>query len=256
MTDITNAGDLRTAYLQAFDSFSLTPGDIVESSEGRVNMRYARELLGTLVTANLLTVTDVNGEEDVWQVSNPGTYDNHTREEAEAVIDQWLSSTNPTESGSKPAAKKKDTKMNTKTPDTVHPCYCGCGENVPSKSFYRPGHDARHAGVVGRKIAANATTPGFDRRELLNDLPSDRLIAKAEAIAEKAMEKADAKIKREAEKAAAKAAKTEPQPEEGIVKVGKAEYAATRLPDGTVKYFKGDEEKVASKSAAATFTTE
>lgn len=252
--NITNAADLRTAYLQTFDGFALSPGDIVESSEGRVNMRYARELLGVLTTAGLLIASTVNDDEEVWQVNRPGTYDDHTRDEAEAEIDLWLSTTNPTEQGSKPSAQK-DRTMTKETPDTVHPCYCGCKENVPSKSFYRPGHDARHAGNVGRQ-AALLDPESTEYSDLLNDLPSDRLVEKAKGIEAKAREKADAKAAREEAKAnkPAKGSKTEPAPEEGTIKVGKNEFAATRRPDGTVVYFKGDEEKVASKSAAKTFT--
>ena len=249
---ITNADDLRFVYLLAFDSHAITPGDVTDASEGRINNRYSRELLATLTRAEMLAFTVVNGEEDVWQVLNPGTYDTATREEAEAAIDRWLSNTNPTESGSKPAAQK-DRTMTKETPNEVHPCYCGCKENVPSKSFYRPGHDARHAGQIGRQ-AALLDPQSTEYSDLLNELPSDRLVAKAKGIEAKAREKADAKAQREQAKEAKKAAKSEPVNEEGIVKVGKTEYAATRTPDGVVKYFKGDEEKVASKAAAKTFT--
>lgn len=259
--DTETFNDLRTAYLLTFDDFAIIPSDLVVHTEDRINLRYARELLGVLVTQGLV-VTDENGEgEDVWQ-TYPDTYDNIDREEAIRRFDETFKTTTA-----------KDKTM-TKTAETaVHPCYCGCKENVPAKSFYRPGHDARHAGVVGRQIAANANVKGFDRRELLNNLPSERLVAKAEAIAEKAFEKAEATAKREIEKDAAKTAKAnqpakskpkpkaEPEPEtkavtleEGIVKIGKAEFVATRNPEtGRVLFFKNDESREASKTAAATF---
>lgn len=36
---------------------------------------------------------------------------------------------------------------------TMHLCWCGCGIPVPAKSFYRPGHDSRHVGIVARAVA-------------------------------------------------------------------------------------------------------
>lgn len=32
-------------------------------------------------------------------------------------------------------------------------CWCGCGESVSEKAFYRPGHDSRHVGIVARQVA-------------------------------------------------------------------------------------------------------
>lgn len=263
---ITNAGDLKVTYMLAFDSFAISPGDIVDSSEGRVNMRYAREMLGVLANANLLVLVEDGEGSEAWQVANPGTYDNATREEAEATIEAWLANQNTIEPGDKPAKTKKDKTMTKDTPAEVGPCYCGCGGDRSAKSFYRPGHDARHAGQIGRQIAANYTVKGFDRRELLNELPSERLMAKAEAIAGKAIEKMDAKAMRDAERAknATNKAKTEPSvapeddgteaKEHGTVKVGKEEYVAVRYTaTGEVEYFKGADTKVASKTAAKTF---
>lgn len=252
--EITNAGDLRIAYLQTFDAFGLTPGDIVESSEGRVNMRYARELLGTLTEAGLLAVTNVNDEEDVWQVVDPGTYDDITRDEAEARIDAWLSQQHETESSNTTARRS-----NTMTENNNHltACLCGCG--AQTKSHYKPGHDARHAGEIGRHVAA--TTENVTDRSLYADLPSEALVTKAIGIAQKARDKADAKAAREQEREARKAEKgkkvepkPEPQVEQGTVKVGKTEYAAERDANGNVTYFKGDKTLKASATAAKTFT--
>lgn len=226
------AGDLRKAYLLSFDEFSTDPQEVADLVNG--NVRYARELLGVLTTNNLLTATDVNGDGDVWQVIDPGTYDDHTRDEAEAVIDAFIAKHLLTTAKKATAPKSK--------PDSVtadgSPCLCGCGEATGKKSNYRPGHDARHAGNVGRAIAAEYATPGFDRRELLAVLPSDSLKAKAEAIAEKAVEKANKK-----------SAKAGPVVEEGIITVGKNEVAALRT-DGVVSRVDG---KAVSKTAAKTF---
>lgn len=38
---------------------------------------------------------------------------------------------------------------------TAQPCACGCGELTGGGS-YRPGHDSKHAGAVGRQVAAEA----------------------------------------------------------------------------------------------------
>ena len=58
-------------------------------------------------------------------------------------------------------------------------CRCGCGEQATRPTaLYRPGHDARHAGAVGRAlIAAGHADPA-----LLDALPSQALRAKAEAV--------------------------------------------------------------------------
>lgn len=262
---ITNAGDLRTAYLQTFDGFAITPGDIVDSSEGRVNMRYARELLGTLVNANLVTVTDVNGDgEDAWQTML--THDEIEREDAERIIDGWLASQSETENTPQIRTKGKNMteSTNTKPEAAPHDCYCGCGEQVPGKSFYRPGHDARHAGALARKVAADASKD-VTTRTYYSDLPSEKLVTKAIGIALAVREKADAKVQRETEKAEAKAKReaekatnNQPKPpanETGTIKVGKNEFAAERNGEtGQITYFKGDKTLVASASAAKTFT--
>ena len=56
-------------------------------------------------------------------------------------------------------------------------CLCGCGELVQTmgRSLYRPGHDARHAGNLGRLAAET----GDD--SVLDVLPTPALKAKAAA---------------------------------------------------------------------------
>lgn len=58
-------------------------------------------------------------------------------------------------------------------------CLCGCGGSVIRPTApYLPGHDARHAGAVGRAlISAGHADPA-----LLDALPSPALRAKAEAM--------------------------------------------------------------------------
>lgn len=92
---------------------------------------------------------------------------------------------------------------NTNTPEVKAPefkaCACGCKENVPSKRTFRPGHDARHAGNVGRALAVKPNDAKV--KAALAEL-SAPLQAKAHRVAATAKAKADAKIEREAAKAA------------------------------------------------------
>lgn len=77
------------------------------------------------------------------------------------------------------------TKTTTEPTTTGVICTCGCGE--PTKSKYRPGHDARHAGQVGRSLATNPK----DKAALaaLSGM-SPALRAKAERIRDNAAAKA------------------------------------------------------------------
>ena len=73
--------------------------------------------------------------------------------------------------------------------DDLNVCGCGCGE--ATKSTFRPGHDARHAGNTGRALATNpkdkaaladlnAMTPGLRAKA---ERVRDNAIAKAESAA-------------------------------------------------------------------------
>lgn len=180
---VSTRDDLRATYLLAFDSFSTDPTEVADHIGG--NTRYGRELLGTLVTAGLLTEDDANGEV-VWQVANPGTYDDHERDEAVTVIDEFLNRTIPV-----PTTQKGKTMTTTatrpKTPkNATGKCLCGCGTN--STSNYRPGHDARHAGQIARQIAGPKVTPA-QATKALSALPSDALRLKASTMADRLIEK-------------------------------------------------------------------
>lgn len=65
-------------------------------------------------------------------------------------------------------------------------CHCGCGEQIGPKATYRPGHDARHAGMVARAIAAEPK----QEKTLLLALPSPALRTKAQRAAARATAKA------------------------------------------------------------------
>lgn len=152
---------LRATYLLAFDNFATDPTEVAALPEVG-NVRYAREILGLLQEHNLVVETDVNGEGMVWQTAD--TYDNATREQAEATIDGYLASYDAefqVAPEKAPARRSKPSKTN---PAGLPLCLCGCG--VAGKSDYRPGHDARHAGNLARAIlsgemAVNVATKGL-----------------------------------------------------------------------------------------------
>lgn len=87
-----------------------------------------------------------------------------------------------------------------KAPAKTAPCGCGCGVQTPRR--FRPGHDARLAGVVGRALAAGQTTP----KEARAALGSDRLFEKAQGIAKASNARVAKKAARQAANEAAKAA--------------------------------------------------
>lgn len=185
--------DLRLAYLLAFDQFAT---DHVEISDTypHVNTRYARELLAVLTSADLLILTKDNiGDNQAWKVNKPGSFEHHTRKDAEFVIDEWLAANYP---DAVPAATPKP-RTGTSSPkpkhDAVHPCLCGCGTPVPRKSNYRPGHDARHVGVVAREVASLPSRSTKKIAALIQSLPTDALRDKATAMAVRVSEKAKAK---------------------------------------------------------------
>ncbi len=118
-------------------------------------------------------------------------------------------------------------------------CRCGCSEAPTStRTSYRPGHDARHAGNVGRAIALN---PDLEVA-LLGELLTEALRAKAQRVASAARMKAAAKAQRKADKAARRAAKSktatpeiaEPEFTEGAVKKGRWTYPARAYGSGVV----------------------
>lgn len=80
------------------------------------------------------------------------------------------------------------------------PCRCGCGAPTkrPSAS-YLPGHDARHAGTVGRSVADLDAEQASIRIDLALATPALR--AKATGVADKARRAAAIKAARAAAKA-------------------------------------------------------
>lgn len=256
--EITSAQDIKTTYLLIFDAHGSTPGDVVDASDGRVNMRYSREMFGVLAQAGLTYEDDETGDDLTFVVDDTGM----DRDDAEAKIDAWL-----VKVGATTDSRAKTPTPKTKAPhDKMHDCYCGCEEQVPAKSFYRPGHDARHAGNVGRAIFARYGEDGFNVEfewgPALSALPSDRLKSKATDLANRLIAKAEAK---HAKANSTKPASNDPgvvdvnddgtdAKEEGTIKVGKTEYVAVRYTaTGEIEYFDGAVTKTPSRTAAKTF---
>lgn len=221
--------DLRNAYLFIADREQTLPSDV--SDKFGHNMRYSRELIGALMEKKLV-VLDTSTDLDFYSAGKITGNPLQTFDKVVKVPNSPAAGTDPKVKPAKKAAAKPATKE-------YHPCGCGCGENVPPKSSYRPGHDARHAGAVGREIAARVAEKGFDRRTLLAALPSDKLKAKAEKVAETAITKA-----------AGKSTPAVTKEVEGIVTVGKTEYAAVKTGDKVVRVDTG---KPVSAAAAKSF---
>lgn len=226
--------DLIKAYEFIVGKDQFLPSDLAD--EFGHNMRYSREIIGVLMSKKLATLntsTDLDYYEPVLPkgMASPREFGLKRLGLKEDAVRQ-------------PKAGKSATSSRPKVDHgEYHPCGCGCGEMVPPKSNYRPGHDARHAGQIGREIAANYAVKGFDRRELLAKLPSDALKAKAEKIAETTIAKAERKGRKDVEPVDVA--------EEGLIKIGKTEYPATRsLTTGEVTRVDG---KPVSKTAAKTF---
>lgn len=174
--------DLRTVFLIAVENGNLHPSDVVIFTDEKINLRYSRELVGVLTKEGLLTLSEEDGEE---YYSSTTPLD--TEEEATTHFNAWAekrSLAKPAEA--KPTATHPRTK---KVVNETGKCYCGCGAN--STSYYRPGHDARHAGQVARDMAQ--MTRKADREKAVKVLPSEALQKKASDMADRLMAKASAK---------------------------------------------------------------
>jgi hypothetical protein len=140
--------------------------------------------------------------------------------------------------------------------DEFTECRCGCGQPVKGKKAeYLPGHDARHAGQVGRAMVG---APDSERMLLLASLPSEPLRGKARRVYEKALAKRQAQAEREAKRAqrlADRQSKAAPEFVDGTVKKGRWSYPARQFANRTMRNEKrdGSGEWVAADEVAHTF---
>lgn len=151
------------------------PGDVVEEIPG-VNHRYARELLGMLVTDGLAEVVDnPQGGADMWRLTQEGA--NLAQERRRMVELKKHTGHTPKETPMASTKTRKSTKT-TRKPTTVpndggnRVCGCGCGAIVAGKSVFRQGHDARMvsqlvAAVIGggSSKAAAIVPPAFSEQD-------------------------------------------------------------------------------------------
>jgi hypothetical protein len=243
--------DLKTAYMTAFDNFSTEPVEVGNAVNG--NSRYGRELLGTLVNAGLVVTTDSTGDL-AWQCE--ATYDNVSREEAEATFEAWVAAWERDEDEepvkpAKKAAKKAAVAVN---PANLPVCACGCGIPVNYRTaMYKPGHDARHAGQIGRLAASRDAE---ERELIICQLPTEALRTKARRMVENIVNK-PAKAARKGRKAVAAPVVVEPVEVAGTVKKGRWTYPGLQR-DGVTYISRSrkntNEWDEADAKVAATFT--
>jgi len=201
---------------------------------GHENTRYTRELLGMLMGADLAIVfespdgdlyTAKSWDEDdqAWAAFND-RYPEPAVAPAKSSAPQTPRDATLPDGAPAPAEGKRG-----KTPT---PCLCGCGDLTASN--YRPGHDARHAGQIAKRMASE-----FERDPinmvLLAALPSEKLQEKALKMATRLIDKTRAgKPERKAEmEAAMEVADTMEEAAEEItgMELESAEEAAGQAPD-------------------------
>lgn len=104
------------------------------------------------------------------------------------------------------ARTRKSTQPTPKPKATPAPANCGCGCGVPTvsaKATFLAGHDARHAGNLGRALAAN---PDDAQAVAAYKAASPKLQAKIRKVEETAKRKAASKEAAKEAKVAAKEA--------------------------------------------------
>lgn len=106
-------------------------------------------------------------------------------------------------SNTKPAAPAA-----AKVAEAPAPCRCGCGQpTVRPEARYVSGHDARHAGVVGREAAKLDGDKWIAKIEAVFPVKTDpKLNAKAAGVVQTARKREADKVARAAARAAAKEA--------------------------------------------------
>lgn len=204
--DPTQFGVAKTVWLNYFDNpVETTMGDVaIETGFSRAMVRHATQ---TLVQADLLRA----------HPTRAGLFEHDYYDDPTTAFEEAFHMKND---------ETPTSAIGNRTEAQGTNCRCGCGEpTIGKKAEYRPGHDARHAGVIGRALAE--TQDSKARANLLNRLPSEALKAKAQAAFERALAKADRKkaglgtgrLNKAVKSAKGKGIK-------GTVKVGRWEYPA------------------------------
>lgn len=256
--------DLRNVYLAVHGSAITT--DIPDvAAKLNLKRQYVKELIGVLeghkdthgnqfVYLNLAAGEENNDTPHDWY-STHFTIDDHSAEDAAAWFDAHFPIPTPQD--------LVKTKTNLPGPNATGPkpvdgkgfaiCLCGCTGHVNKGRNYRPGHDARHAGMVARQMAEFPGVSNTDKRaSMLDVLPTDALRWKAATMADRLLAK---NAKQRVEPATEQVAKV--VFEQGTVKSGRWTYEAERNSvSGGVTYKKKNDPAwhVATDKVAATFT--
>lgn len=238
---------LRSAYLFVWEH---APTDRVAVVDGcRFNDRFAREILGVLATAGLITVENHEGEDLLYyneaKFTESGLADDE--EPAQELIDTWLAD-NGYEPTQAPTAKATTaTRPRTAKPKGSGECVCGCG--TPTGKLFAPGHDARMAGTVARQIAGRSGLTSEMVEGMLSILPTEKLRRKALDHANRLVAKESRRLEAKAEgiiqgddddpeQAAALAENQRLDADAGftygVVKIGRNRFAARRDADGVI----------------------
>lgn len=249
--------DLKAVFLAVHDSSITTTIPEVAVTTG-LKRQYVKELIGVLQNLtdedgdSLVVLNSAPGENgndephDWWQTGK--TTDMESNEDAAARFDRVIAN----------VGEAPRTPLNATNPADLPMCRCGCRVPVNDrKRNYLPGHDARHAGQVGKAIAAK--DPKSDEFEsMLAVLPTDALRRKASDIATRRLHKAATKTAPTRRKLEAQGKTTEEieavQFVSGEVKVGRWKYPAERnMTSGAVTFKRKDKIEVATDKVAATF---
>lgn len=237
----------------------------------KIKRQYAGELIGILER-----VEDKDGNPLVHVNSQPGesgndsphvyystfyTVDDRSQEEMDALFDEAVPvSPVPQQETPAPADATKKTAKRDPNPANLPQCLCGCGAPVNSRNRnYKPGHDARHAGAIGKAVGLMdpEETANENRQAMLEFLPTDALRQKADAMGRRIWAKGQAKAAAKHEKAAGSKPKDEVPPVEfvsGEVKLGRWKYPAEKnMTSGAVTFTRKGKTEVADDNQAATF---
>lgn len=257
--------DLRNVYLAIHRSAIVAEIPQV-AAELKLKPRYVKELIGILEThadndGDAFVIINArsgekpnDGPHDWYQTSH--TVDDHDEDEAMHWFDRHF----PVQATPVPAQDKPAPANATKdnNPADLPLCLCGCMNPVNSrKRNYRPGHDARHAGQIGKALGGSGYEPGDESwTAYLGLLPTAALQGKADTMARrikaKLIAKAEASVKGIGQEIRDRIAKVEF--EDGHVKRGRWSYDAKRnTTSGAVTYTDKKGEQVADDKTAKTF---
>lgn len=230
--------DLRNVYLMVYNTGTVDVSEVADKLGH--NIRYARELLGTLSHAGLIVNPDEN-DTGTWTYSVDFFQDRADNEvEAEGVIDAWLTEKLGPITSAKVTATTATTPKRHAPPATPPggDCRCGCGR--PTRKLFAPGHDARLAGMVAREVVEIWAREGVAETQAVTDalakLPSGALRDKAYAQAQKLWDRSLGHASTKQIEAAVVAGEQAAEPfyVYGRVKVGRKWFLARRDADNVV----------------------